>query len=214
MKLCRWPGAPKPPHDIPRPAPRRWRTPTRHRRRGDLPAPRRRHAHHRWIGRRRRCLPWPRQPPHRRGHRPAGRHHGLRPHRHVQQPACRGPRAYRAGRRARRPDARLFLLVRLRRHRGCVEACPSVLRRDRPAPAHPLHRAASELSRQHARRARRRRQHDAARAVRADPGAGVQPGVAMFRLSFQTQRPDRPAVRRSSCRRTGGANSRCSAPNQ
>ncbi len=146
---------------------------------------------HRWLGRRRGGLPRPRQPAHRRGHRPAGRHHGLRPHRHVQQPASRGPRAHRAGRRTRRPDARLFLLVRLRRHRGGAEAGAAVFRRDRPAAAHALHRAPPGLSRQHAGRARRRRQHDAARAVRADPGAGVQPGLALLRLSFQARRRDR-----------------------
>ena len=125
------------------------------------------------------------------GDRPAGRRNGLRPHRHVQQPAGRGPRAHRAGWRTRRADARLFLLLGLRRHRGGAEAGAPVLRRDRPAPAHALHRPPPELPRQHARRARRRRQHDAARAVRADPGAGVQPGLALLRLSLQARRRDR-----------------------
>ena len=63
-----------------------------------------------------------------------------------------------------------------------------LFRRDRRGPAHPLHRAAPELSRQHARRAGRRRQRRAPEALRA-AADGDHPYLALPCLS-------RPAVRR------------------
>ena len=69
------------------------------------------------------------------------------------------------GRRTRRPDAGLVLLLRLRRQRGGDQAGAAVFPRDRPAPAHPHHRAPAVLSRHHTWRAGRRRQHDAPRAI-------------------------------------------------
>ena len=67
-----------------------------------------------------------------------------------------------------------------------------------------IHRPPPGLPRQHARRARRRRQHDAPRALRADPVAGVQPRLALLRLSLPARRRDRRAIRPAPRRRTGG----------
>ena len=74
--------------------------------------------------------------------------------------------------RAARHEPRLLRQRRLRGDRGGAEDGAPVLRRDRPAAAAPLHRAAAELPRQHAGRAGGRRQRMAAAPVRAaaDPG--------------------------------------------
>ncbi len=67
----------------------------------------------------------------------------------------------------RRHVARLSRVRRLGGDRGGAETRAPVFRRDRRAAAAALHRPAPELSRQHAGRARGRRQRVAARAVRA-----------------------------------------------
>ena len=64
-------------------------------------------------------------------------------------------------------DRVYFISRRLGGHRGRAEAGAAVFPRDRPAAAQPLHRAPAELSRQHAGRARGRRQCVAPRALRA-----------------------------------------------
>ena len=63
--------------------------------------------------------------------------------------------------------ARLLRQRRLGGDRGGAQDGAAIFRRERRAAAPPLHRAAPELSRQHAGRARGRRQRMAARAVRA-----------------------------------------------
>ncbi len=64
----------------------------------------------------------------------------------------------------RRPCARVVLLLRLRRDRGGAQARAAILHRDRSARPASLHCPPAELSRHHARRARRRRQQDAPHA--------------------------------------------------
>ncbi len=90
--------------------------------------------------------------------------------------------------------ARLFRQRRLGGDRGGAEDGAAVFRRERRAAAPPRHRAPPELSRQHARRARGRRQRMAPRAVRAaadrDP-----PHRPLLRLSLPRARRERCGLR-------------------
>ena len=63
----------------------------------------------------------------------------------------------------------------------------AVFRRDRGAGAAPHHRPPTELSRQHAGRARRRRQYVASQAVRA-PADGEPPRLTVLRVPRQARR--------------------------
>ncbi len=65
-------------------------------------------------------------------------------------------------------DARSFRFERLRGCRGRIETGAPVLRRERRARAHTIHRAARELSRQYARSTRSQRPRTAPRPVRAN----------------------------------------------
>jgi hypothetical protein len=182
-------------HHEPRAAPNLVQRPRDGRaRRGHACDHRRRPAHHRRLGWRRGRLPRPRQCPGQRGDRGPAQPRRLRAHCLVHQPGRRGTGRDAAGRRARRPQPRLFRVLRLGGHGGRGEAGAAIFPGDRPAAAQPLHRPARQLSRQHAGGAGRRRQHDAPRALRAAAVRRVQPCQPMLRLSLAGRRRDRRAV--------------------
>ena len=118
---------------------------------------------------RRRCglVPRPRTSGCQRRDACADRPARVRAHELLHLRACRGARRAADPHRARRHEPRVLRQRRLRSGRGGAQDGAAVFRRDRPAAAGAFHRAPAELSRQHARCARGRRQRMAAPRVQA-----------------------------------------------
>ena len=91
-----------------------------------------------------------------------------------------------------------------RGHGGCAQDRAPMGVGSRPAATDKVHRAAAVVSRQYARRAGRRRQRHAPRALCADPVGRLQPCLALLRLSRPARQRDRRRLRRTPRRRTGG----------
>ena len=92
---------------------------------------------------------------------------------------------------AGRDEPRVLRQRRLRGDRGRAQDGAAVFRRDRAAAARDVHRAAAELSRQYAGRARRRRQRVAAPAVRAAPDR--RRSTSRRAYAYREQRDDETA---------------------
>ena len=111
--------------------------------------------------------------------------------------------------RAERPRPRLSRQRRLGGGRSGAENGAAIFRRDRRAAAPARHRAQAELSRQHAGRARRRRQRLAARAVppAADRSPSHRSRATPIAIGWRAKarRPTRRARRRRSKTRSSNS---------
>ena len=137
-----------------------------------------------------------------RGDGKAGREARLCAHRLLLLRA-RGRTGRATGRpRARRTGLCLFRQRRIGSDRGAIKIARQYFIEGGAAAAPALHRAAAELSRQHARRAGGRRQCLAARALSAAAVAGLQPCHAGLRLSREARRRIRGGFCRAARRRT------------